>query len=489
MNISASMIYTHGSDNDRSEWFGRICRWQLCFLVVELLFLSAWTSVAMWVFIAGPKELMRPEYLIFPGVILYVVILWPIVYRVYRERARAGLATKSGAVETTRRMLTRMTIGMCLILVGGAIWWPSLTLFILLVFIISLWTAWPSSTTFGCPTWSLPDVPLARFLRSWAAERSPIPVDIRVIDSSSAKAGQEIPPAAYLGLRQKLIVFSDSMLKILNGPQVLAIFAHELAHHRLGHGSWKNFGIRFLPMLAGLAGAAVVLLWLGVSDGVQALAIAPMFLLGVCLACFAARPLSNARIRAKEREATALALEMTADGNSFIIAMQKLREGRPEPRLIPRWQKLLFVDSLMPAEIVEQAEALACKFRETKTVSQPSTAVEAFRPADILEAIEAARAVWHAPQPAATVIRGPNGFGIAALVLGIVSLLLPFWGILAGILAMVFAKVQRLRHPTESATAGLVLGAIGTCLWLFLLATVLFLPWAGVFFMTIITSS
>jgi heme/copper-type cytochrome/quinol oxidase subunit 2 len=54
-----------------------------------------------------------------------------------------------------------------------------------------------------------------------------------------------------------------------------------------------------------------------------------------------------------------------------------------------------------------------------------------------------------------------NGYGIASLVLGISSILLPVIGIVTGILAIVFANKQKKIQPSGLATAGMVTGIIG----------------------------
>ena len=57
-----------------------------------------------------------------------------------------------------------------------------------------------------------------------------------------------------------------------------------------------------------------------------------------------------------------------------------------------------------------------------------------------------------------------NSFGIASLVLGIVSIVfcwVPILGLVAGILAIVFAVKQRKIAPNGITTGGLVTGIIG----------------------------
>ena len=60
-----------------------------------------------------------------------------------------------------------------------------------------------------------------------------------------------------------------------------------------------------------------------------------------------------------------------------------------------------------------------------------------------------------------------TGFGVASLVLGILSLLfilMPYFGLPMAILAVVFASKQNKTNPTGQANAGNVLGVIGIVL-------------------------
>lgn len=65
-----------------------------------------------------------------------------------------------------------------------------------------------------------------------------------------------------------------------------------------------------------------------------------------------------------------------------------------------------------------------------------------------------------------------KGFGIASLVtsiIGFFSFLMPYFGVVWSILAIVFAGLQKKKQDTGLATAGLVigiLGLIGNLIWL-----------------------
>ncbi|MFC4601034.1 DUF4190 domain-containing protein [Cohnella hongkongensis] len=85
-----------------------------------------------------------------------------------------------------------------------------------------------------------------------------------------------------------------------------------------------------------------------------------------------------------------------------------------------------------------------------------------------------------------------NGKSIAALVLGILAVSVPYIGFLIGIVAIVFASLalKEIRQTHEQgrgmAIAGLVCGIVGTAIYaflllLFLLAFVTFAEWGSSF--------
>ena len=55
--------------------------------------------------------------------------------------------------------------------------------------------------------------------------------------------------------------------------------------------------------------------------------------------------------------------------------------------------------------------------------------------------------------------------GVASLVLGILSIFLPYIGCIAGIIAIVMAKKQRAKFREPLSMAGFITGIIGTILW------------------------
>jgi len=67
--------------------------------------------------------------------------------------------------------------------------------------------------------------------------------------------------------------------------------------------------------------------------------------------------------------------------------------------------------------------------------------------------------------PAGPEQTGKRSLGVASLVLGIVSILLPFLGLISGIVAIVLARKQRKVFREPLSLAGLITGIYGTVLW------------------------
>lgn len=66
-----------------------------------------------------------------------------------------------------------------------------------------------------------------------------------------------------------------------------------------------------------------------------------------------------------------------------------------------------------------------------------------------------------------------NSLSVASLVLGIVSVVLPYLGTFVGIAAIVCARKQRRIFPDSLSLAGLITGIIGTVLWGFAIIAVI----------------
>jgi hypothetical protein len=59
----------------------------------------------------------------------------------------------------------------------------------------------------------------------------------------------------------------------------------------------------------------------------------------------------------------------------------------------------------------------------------------------------------------------PSGRSVASLVLGILSIAIPYLGLIVGIVAIVLSAKQRKIRPDSYSTAGLITGIVGTVLW------------------------
>ena len=64
-----------------------------------------------------------------------------------------------------------------------------------------------------------------------------------------------------------------------------------------------------------------------------------------------------------------------------------------------------------------------------------------------------------------TATKQDNSLGVASLVLGIISVVLPYLGTFVGIAAIVCARKQRQVFPESLSQAGLITGIIGTVIW------------------------
>lgn len=60
---------------------------------------------------------------------------------------------------------------------------------------------------------------------------------------------------------------------------------------------------------------------------------------------------------------------------------------------------------------------------------------------------------------------GKRSLGVASLVLGILSIVLPYLGLICGIVAIVLAQKQRRAFREPLSMAGLITGIIGTVIW------------------------
>jgi len=76
---------------------------------------------------------------------------------------------------------------------------------------------------------------------------------------------------------------------------------------------------------------------------------------------------------------------------------------------------------------------------------------------------------------------GPPLYGSTSLVLGILSILVPYLGLVLGIVAIVLAKKQRRTFRESLSMAGLVTGIVGVVLWGLLILAIIFMVAIGEF--------
>ena len=60
---------------------------------------------------------------------------------------------------------------------------------------------------------------------------------------------------------------------------------------------------------------------------------------------------------------------------------------------------------------------------------------------------------------------GSRGLGIASMILGILAILLPYLGLISGIVAVILAAKQRRVYREPLSMVGLITGIVGMCLW------------------------
>ena len=160
-------------------------------------------------------------------------------------------------------------------------------------------------------------------------------------------------PAAYrMGRRTAEFLFDQNFMNSLTSRERLAVFAHELAHHRLNHSCLSRMAARTVDLMC----MAVLTVWLLLlMDDVRTAidCYPPAFFLS-WLMCLLLQPLYMAYLRAQERQANVLAVRMTGDVAAFQSAMVKLAEHLGAERHVatspvgathqrsPRWMHWMF---------------------------------------------------------------------------------------------------------------------------------------------------
>jgi STE24 endopeptidase len=176
---------------------------------------------------------------------------------------------------------------------------------------------------------------------------------------------------AGLGASRR-VYLSDTLLDAFEEDEIGVVFAHELGHHVHGH---IVKGIALSALLGTIIVAVVAALLHSVAGAAPALwaeAIArlPWVLLAVSVIGFALSPLSNAIVRAFERQADTEALRRTRDASAFISAMEKLGRMNLANAEPPAWIEVLFYDHPPLSKRI----ALAERWKQTEAVERPVSA-------------------------------------------------------------------------------------------------------------------
>ncbi len=141
--------------------------------------------------------------------------------------------------------------------------------------------------------------------------------------------------AQYIPTRGRAtFVFTRSLVKLLDPAGLRAVFAHELAHWRLGH-SRKTILAHMGGRLACVLAAASVLQWMPPAG---AATLIPTALLLWALASVPATLLLRAYMRRQERQAHAWAVRVAGDPDTYVDALQRIAEhnGCQEPTRLGR---------------------------------------------------------------------------------------------------------------------------------------------------------
>jgi len=152
--------------------------------------------------------------------------------------------------------------------------------------------------------------------------------------------------AQYIPTRGRAtFVFTRSLVKLLDAAALRAVFAHELAHWRLGH-SRKTILAHMGGRLACVLAVASVLEWMRPAG---AATLVPTALLLWALTWTLATLLLRAYMRRQERQAHAWAVQTTGDPGTYVDALERIagHNGYREPT----WLGRLLDESLSPAEM------------------------------------------------------------------------------------------------------------------------------------------
>jgi len=195
---------------------------------------------------------------------------------------------------------------------------PMPWLFLVSVFVWTLLVFTPGRPIYRCYV-SPSKLPQEDALRVFAAQFGITELEIYSAGEQNLSA---TGPAMYRYGPPAQFLFDLRLMDSLTPPEQLAVFAHELAHHRLRHSVLSRWA-RFADGLALLAAAAGWWVLVEARMG-PPLVNSPLILTLTYLTAIAIHPLYLWYMRFQERQANLMALRMTDDPAAFESAMVKV---------------------------------------------------------------------------------------------------------------------------------------------------------------------
>jgi len=301
--------------------------------------------------------------------LVYLAVMAPIEYHAsYTLRRRFGLASERPG-QAVWRVIKSLSLHYVLVLLlilailgvyylhpAGWLGWEA-GIFLLVVPLLELCLRKPPKL-FGLASKAMDDesLPLLRnFAKAHGVE------NMRFFLLPMSRLGREVYAGVSSRLGRPCFYFSDTLLERMVPPELLAVFAHELGHHRHHHTLWS--------VLIWMAGYAVMLIclkplleWMipNPADAWQVIRAAPGVLAATWLIFMLLRPLMLYLSRRHERAANEWALRATGDSDAFVAAMKKLAESNlGAPGRAGIIEKLLFATHPSLKEIIDQANCFA----------------------------------------------------------------------------------------------------------------------------------
>ncbi len=170
--------------------------------------------------------------------------------------------------------------------------------------------------------------------------------------------------AAVVGIGgSRRVLLADTLMDNFTDDEILAVAAHEFAHHSLRHipklitGSVIATASGFYILSLLMNG---VMAWLG-AEYVYDMRLLPAFLFILTVFNLLVMPAQNWFSRFLEKEADLKAIEVTRDPSAFISVMEKLGKMNLSDFDPPRIMKYLFYDHPTLKERIDMARAFSIK--------------------------------------------------------------------------------------------------------------------------------